>query len=83
MERNVPERLLPSLCIEPTEQSQSHDCWVTGHRRHRVAHNSLPREKSTVYNLRPRVHNFELPWKDTLNFLARQLFTNIYCPKQS
>jgi len=46
-----------------------------------VLHHALPKEKSTVYNLRSRAHNFELPWKDTRNFLARQLYSNIYCPK--
>src|SRR6218665_4022753 len=47
-----------------------------------VLHHALPKEKSTVYNLRPRAHNFELPWKDTRNFLARQLYSNIYCPNR-
>src|SRR6218665_1198069 len=45
-----------------------------------VLHHTLPKEKSTVYNLRPRAHNFELPRKDARNFLARQLYS---CPKQS
>src|SRR6218665_3022869 len=29
-----------------------------------VLHHSLPREKSTGYNMRPRAHNFELRRKD-------------------
>ena len=45
----------------------------TGH----VLHHSLPRVKTTHYNL--RLHVFELPWKDTRNFLARQLCSDIYC----
>ena len=43
-----------------------------------VLHHSLSREKSTRYNLHPRAHNSELPWKDTQNFLACELFSNTY-----
>ena len=53
---------------------------IPGH----VLHHALPKDNmSTVYNLRLRAHNFEFPWKDTRNFLVRQLYSNIYCPKQS
>jgi len=43
-----------------------------------VLHHSLQREKSTGHNLRPRAHNFELPWKDKRNFLARQAPAVLY-----
>lgn len=42
---------------------------------------SPPMVKTTGYNLRPRLHNFELPWKDTRNFMLRQLNCDIYCAK--
>jgi len=48
-----------------------------------VLHHSLPREKSTGYNMRPRAHNFELRRKDTQNFLARQLYSNYYLLSQA
>ena len=35
-----------------------------------VLHHSIPRAKTAGYNLRPRVHNFKLVWKDTRNFLT-------------
>src|SRR6218665_255608 len=36
----------------------------------------LPAIKTTNYNLRPRVHGFTLPEKDTCNFMP---FERIYC----
>jgi len=48
-----------------------------------VLHHSLRREKSTGYNLRPRANNFELPWKDTRNFLAHLLHSTTYCNNHS
>jgi len=48
-----------------------------------VLQHSRPRVKSIWYNLRPQAHKFELPLKDTQNFLAHQLYFDIYCVKQS
>lgn len=53
---------------------------IPGH----APHHSLPRVKSTRYNvLHPRTHNFEPPLKDNRNFMARQLYANNYWAKQS
>src|SRR6218665_3353279 len=41
---------------------------------------TLPSEDK-VHWVQSRAHNFELPWKDTRNFLARQLYSDIYCAK--
>ena len=39
----------------------------------------LPEVESTSYNLRPRAHCFDLPTKDTRNFIPRMLYEKIYC----
>ena len=38
----------------------------------------LPEAKWAIYNLRPRVHEFQLPTKDNRNFIPRLLYKDIY-----
>src|SRR6218665_2892810 len=80
-EGEVSFRGCPLLCANGRAEKRVFRAILTnpGH----VFHPSLSREKSTVYNLRPRAQNCELPWKDTRNCLARQLYSNIKCPKHS
>ena len=50
---------------------------VTSNPAHVLRPFMLPQRKS-IYELRKRSHNFELPRKDNRNFLNRMLFSNIY-----
>ena len=43
-----------------------------------VLRDQFPQMTSTVYNLRPRRHNFQLPHKDNINFISRVLYKNAY-----
>src|SRR6218665_2787807 len=42
-----------------------------------VLHELLPDVRRDSYNLRPRVHGFELPIKDDRNFISRLLYKDI------
>lgn len=46
-------------------------------------HHSLMMLKSAGFNLRSLAHNFELTFKDNRHFMARQLYSDIYCAIQS
>src|SRR6218665_2453792 len=41
----------------------------------------LPPRKKTKYCLRPRTHEYVLPYKDTRNFIPRFLYSDLYCRK--
>ena len=44
-----------------------------------ILHRLLPTHRSqTRYVLRPRTHDFKLPFKDDRNFVSRVLYKNIY-----
>jgi len=42
--------------------------------RHNYTKTFVPPEKRCIYDLRPRAHNFNLPLKDSNNFIFRLLF---------
>ena len=50
---------------------------VQGNELH-VLRNLFPLQRDPLYNFRERAHNFILPNKDSLNFIPRMLFKNMY-----